>query len=126
MHQIEHFELVTPHPVSLKLGTGCDIRVTHGRLWITRPHHFEDVWLHSGESWTLPVAGTVWLSGEPAAQFQLARVLTGWRWLALANLRRRMPMLVNVSARLRILARGAGSQLQAGSWFAKANSLQLK
>ena len=113
MHQIEHFELATPHPVPLKLGAGCAIRVTHGRLWLTRPDHLEDVWLHSGESWTLPAAGSVWLSAEPAAQFQLAHKLTGWRWPTLANLRQRLPMRVNLSARLRILVPGAGSQWQA-------------
>ncbi|MBB1076753.1 DUF2917 domain-containing protein [Rhodoferax sp. 4810] len=114
MHQIEHFELATPHPVSLKLGAGCAIRVTHGRLWVTRPNHFEDVWLHAGESWTLPDSGTVWLSAEPVAQFQLAHSLTGWRWPGLVTMRWHLGALAEVSARAQGLARGAGSLLQAG------------
>ncbi len=112
MHQIEHFELATPHPVSLTLSAGCVIRVTHGRLWLTRPGHLEDVWLQAGEAWALPASGTVWLSAEPVAQFQLAHKLTGWRWPRLANLRLLINALAKVS--VRSLARGAGAQLQAG------------
>ena len=95
MHQIEHFELASPHPVSLKLGAGCMIRVTHGRLWLTRPGHGDDVWLQAGESWTLPASGMVWIGAEPAAQFQLARAFKPWRlsWLALP--RPRLPVLQN-------------------------------
>ena len=112
MHQIEHFELATPQPASLKLGAGCVIRVTHGRLWLTLPCHLEDVWLQSGDCWTLPATGTVWLSAEPAVQFQLAHALSGWRGSWLANLR--LKMLVDARAHLRSVVRSAGSQLQAG------------
>jgi hypothetical protein len=112
MHQIEHFEFATPQPASLKLGAGCVIRVTHGRLWLTRPDHLEDVWLQSGECWTLPATGTVWLSAEPAVQFQLAHPLTGLRWSRLANWR--MQMLVDMRTHLRAGVWSAGSQLQAG------------
>ncbi|MDR3367828.1 DUF2917 domain-containing protein [Rhodoferax sp.] len=91
MRQIEHFELATPQPVSLKLGAGCMIRVTHGRLWLTRPDHRDDVWLHAGESWTLPASGKVWISAEPAAQFQLAQAFEPWRWSWLALLRSLWP-----------------------------------
>jgi hypothetical protein len=93
MHQIEHFELTTPQPVSLKLGAGCMIRVTHGRLWLTRPGHPDDVWLQAGESWTLPASDTVWIGAEPAAQFQLARAFKPWRWSGLALLRQGLSAL---------------------------------
>lgn len=93
MHQINQFELTTLTPVRLTLGAGCTIRVTHGRLWLTRPGHLEDVWLQAGEGWTLPTAGTVWLSAEPVAQFQVARAVTPWRWPGLAPLRSCLPSL---------------------------------
>lgn len=91
MHQIEHFELASPQPVSLKLGAGCVVRVTHGRLWLTRPGHGDDVWLQAGESWSLPASGTVWIGAEPAAQFQLALSFKPWRFSWLALLRLRLP-----------------------------------
>ena len=107
MHQIEHFELATPQPVSLKLGAGCMIRVTHGRLWLTRPGHLDDVWLQAGDCWTLPANGTLWLGAEPAAQFQLARALKPWRWSGLALLRSRLPVLAhNTSLPLRAASAG--------------------
>ena len=98
--------------MSLKLGAGCVIRVTHGRLWVTLQGDAQDVWLQAGEGWALPDSGTVWLSAEPVAQFQLAHKLTGWRWPRLANLRLLINALAKVS--VRSLARGAGAQLQAG------------
>ena len=114
MHQIEHFELATAHPVTLKLGAGCVIRVTHGRLWVTRPNHFEDVWLHAGESWTLPASGAVWISAESAAKFQLAHSLSGWRWTRMTSLRQYLPRLHSPSLRARGWEPIAGSQWQAG------------
>jgi hypothetical protein len=114
MHQIEHFQLATPQPISLKLRAGCVIRVTHGRLWVTRPNHLEDVWLHAGERWMLPDSAAVWLSAEPQAQFQLAHSLTGWRRPLLANWRLRRPMLTPVGMPGQGLARIACSQMQAG------------
>ena len=90
MHRIEHFELRTPQPVSWKLGAGCRISVTHGRLWLTRPGHLDDVWLQAGDCWTLPASGTLWLGAEPAAQFQLAQAFKPWRRLGLALLRPRL------------------------------------
>lgn len=91
MHQIEHFELATPQPVSLKLGAGCMVRVTHGRLWLTRPGHGDDVWLQAGDGWTLPATGQVWIGAEPAAQFQIARAFKPWRLSWLARLGQRLP-----------------------------------
>lgn len=92
MHQIEHFELATPQPVSLKLGVGCVVRVTHGRLWLTRPGQLDDVWLQAGESWTLPASGQVWIGAEPAAQFQLALAVRPWRFSWIARLGQRLPV----------------------------------
>jgi Protein of unknown function (DUF2917) len=93
MHQIEHFELATPQPVSLKLVAGCVVRVSHGRLWLTRPGQLDDVWLQAGDSWTLPATGQVWIGAEPAAQFQLARAFKPWRFSWLALLRQGLPVL---------------------------------
>lgn len=93
MHQINHFEMATPAPVSLTLGAGCVIRVTHGRLWLTRPGHLQDVWLQAGDCWTLPTAGVVWLSAEPIAQFQVARAVTPWRWPEWVQLKPWLPSL---------------------------------
>ena len=86
MHQIEHFELATPHAVALKLGAGCMIRVTSGRLWLTVQDQLADVWLHAGECWTLPVSGIVWISAEGAAQFQLSRAFRQWQWPGLGRM----------------------------------------
>jgi len=82
MHQIEHFELATNDVVCLRLHAGCLVRVCHGRLWLTRAGHAQDVWLHPGESWMLPATGTIWLSAEPSAQFQLAHVVQPWPGLS--------------------------------------------
>jgi hypothetical protein len=102
MHQIEHFELATPHAVALKLDAGCVIRVTGGRLWLTVQDHLADVWLHAGEGWMLPVSGTVWLSAEGTAQFQLSRaVRQGW-WSSLERI-------------MHSLSPSAGLQLQAAT-----------
>ena len=96
MHQIEHYELADQHAVGLTLRAGCMIRVSHGRLWLTRPGQALDVWLQTGESWTQPSTGTVWLSAEPCAQFQLAHVLQPWP--ALAQLRHVLPTWVRCAA----------------------------
>lgn len=100
MHQIEHYELTEPRAVGLTLRTGCMVRVSHGRLWLTRPGDALDVWLHAGESWTQPSTGTVWLSAEPNAQFQLAHVLQPW------------PRLVQLHQMLPAWVRGVVSQRQ--------------
>lgn len=77
MYQIETFELNTAHVVAYQLKVGCVIRVTSGRLWLTRQGSPDDIWLQAGESWTMPVAnGTLWLSAEPAAEFQIAQAIT--------------------------------------------------
>jgi len=96
MHQIEHYELADQHAVGLTLRAGCMIRVSHGRLWLTRSGQALDVWLQTGESWTQPSTGTVWLSAEPSAQFQLAHVLQPWP--ALAQLRHLLPTRVRCAA----------------------------
>jgi len=89
MHQIEHYELTEPRTVGMSLRAGCVVRVGHGRLWLTRPGHALDLWLHAGESWTLPTTGTVWLSAETTAQFQLAQVVLPWP--GLSQLRQLLP-----------------------------------
>ncbi len=86
MVQIEHFELATPRTVALALSAGCVIRTTSGRLWLTVQGHAEDVWLQAGECWTLPAAGTVWMSAEPLAVFQVALTINRWRWPKLPHL----------------------------------------
>jgi len=81
MYQIENFELSTPRVVAYQLKTGCVIRVTSGRLWLTRQGSPDDLWLQAGESWTMPAAnGTLWLSAEPAAEFRIAHPLSTRRW----------------------------------------------
>lgn len=79
MIQIEHFELATPRPVALALRAGCVIRTTGGRLWLTVQGQPDDVWLQAGECWTLPAPGTVWMSAEPTAAFQVAQAFNQWR-----------------------------------------------
>lgn len=77
MYQIENFELRTPHVVAFQPKAGCVIRVTTGRLWLTLQGNPNDVWLQAGESWTMPVVNaTLWLSAEPAAEFQIAQSIT--------------------------------------------------
>ena len=74
MYQIETFELSTPRVVGYQLPPGCVILVTSGRLWLTRQGSPDDLWLRSGESWTMPVEnGTLWLSAEPVAEFRIAQ-----------------------------------------------------
>jgi len=82
MHQIQHYELTEPRAVGLTLRAGCTVRVSHGRLWLTQPGQALDVWLQAGESWTQAATGTVWLSAEPSAQFQLALVVQPWPGLS--------------------------------------------
>ena len=89
MHQIEHYELTEPRAVGLTLRAGCTVRVSHGRLWLTRPSHTLDLWMHAGESWTQPSTGLVWLSAEPTAQFQLAHLVQPWP--SLRQLRQLIP-----------------------------------
>lgn len=79
MVQIEHFELTSSRPAALALGAGTVIRVTRGRVWLTLQGQPEDVWLHACEQFTVPASGTVWVSAEPAAQFQVARAVSAWR-----------------------------------------------
>jgi Protein of unknown function (DUF2917) len=75
MRQIEHFELTTPVAVALRLAGGCIFRVTYGQVWLTLQGRLEDIWLQAGASWTLPVAGTVWVSADSVARFQLLRAI---------------------------------------------------
>lgn len=76
MYQIETFELSTSRVAMFRLKAGCVIRVTDGRLWLTLPGCMDDIWLRAGESWTLPVNSTLYLSAEPAAMFQVAQPIT--------------------------------------------------
>lgn len=74
MHQISHFELNAARVAAFQLKPGTVIRVTKGRLWLTLEGQAADVWLRTGEHWTLlGRRATVWLSAEPTAQFQLAQ-----------------------------------------------------
>jgi len=72
MYLIDHYELAEQRVVGLTVGTGCTLRVSHGRLWLTQPGQHQDLWLQPGESWTQATTGLVWLSAEPSARFQLA------------------------------------------------------
>jgi len=73
MIRIEQFELRAPQVVALRLPRAGVIRVNAGRLWLTQSGRTEDVWLSPHESWTSEKAGTVWLSAEPSADFQIAQ-----------------------------------------------------
>lgn len=76
MYRIENFELSSSRVAAFTLKAGWIIRVTTGRLWLTVHGHTDDVWLHANESWTMPaVVATVWLSAEPAAEFQIAQAI---------------------------------------------------
>lgn len=79
MYQIEHFELSAPRVVALALKAGAVIRVSSGRLWLTVQDQPDDIWLHAGAAWTLPAPGTLWLSAEPAATFQVLVQTSPWR-----------------------------------------------
>lgn len=88
MYQIEHFELSATRATTFQLKTGCVIRVTSGRLWLTVQGDHNDVWLQAGEHWIMPANGTLWLSAEPQAVFQIAQpiaVLRPVRLLKLLN-----------------------------------------
>lgn len=81
MYQIENFELNKSSVVGFQLKTGCLIRVTAGRLWLTLQGQPGDVWLQAGECWTMPaVNATVWLSAEPTTEFQIAQSITMRCW----------------------------------------------
>jgi hypothetical protein len=75
MYKIEHYELSAQHPVACPLKAGCVVRVDTGRLWLTLQGRVNDVWLQTGEAWVLPVDGTLWLSAEPVARFNIAQPL---------------------------------------------------
>ena len=75
MYQIETFELSTSRVALFQLKAGCVIRVTGGRLWLTRQGRAEDIWLRTGECWTVPVNNVLYLSAEPTAEFQIAQAL---------------------------------------------------
>lgn len=79
MYQIETFELGTSRVALFRLKAGCVIRVTQGRLWLTLQGQSDDIWLHTGERWTVPVNGVLWLSAEPRAEFKMAQPLPK-RW----------------------------------------------
>lgn len=87
MVRIEHFELTTPHTASLALEAGCVIRVSSGRLWLTVQGQSDDVWLQAEGCFTLPTRGKVWISAEPAAQFQVARRVKAMNWPTLQGLK---------------------------------------
>jgi len=82
MHSIENFELSTPAAISLTLQTGSVLRATGGRLWLTLAGHPDDIWLKAGERWTMPSRGTVCLSAEPAAAFQILHPVASQRMYA--------------------------------------------
>lgn len=73
MRHIEHFELSAGRVVALQIRAGSALRVTHGRLWLTLEGQPSDIWLLPGQSWMMPVHGTLWLSAEPVAEFQLTQ-----------------------------------------------------
>ena len=75
MYQIETFELSTSRVALFQLKAGGVIRVTGGRLWLTRQGRAEDIWLRTGECWTVPVNSVLYLSAEPTAAFQIAQAL---------------------------------------------------
>lgn len=80
MYQIETFELSTSRVALFRLKAGCVIRVTQGRLWLTQQGQADDIWLRTGERWTVPVNGVLWLGAEPMAEFKLAQPLQGqWK-----------------------------------------------
>ena len=74
MYQIKHFELATQRPVALHLRAGSVIRSASGCVWLTMAGQPDDVWLNAGESWTVTRVGTVWISAEAAAAFQVAQL----------------------------------------------------
>lgn len=74
MQHIDSFELNTPQVAALRLRAGSRIRVTSGRLWLTVQGGSSDIWLQTGQEWTLHSKhATLWLSAEPSAAFQIAR-----------------------------------------------------
>lgn len=72
MYQIENFELGTSRVARFRLKAGDVIRLTEGRMWLTLQGSQDDIWLRAGDSWTLPANGTIFLSAEPIAVFQMA------------------------------------------------------
>ena len=79
MYQIETFELSSSRAALFRLKAGCVIRVTQGRLWLTLQGQSDDIWLRTGESWTVPVNRTICLSAEPLALFQVAQAIAATR-----------------------------------------------
>lgn len=75
MKQIENFELTAARVAAFQLKAGCVIRVTTGCLWLTLQGRPDDIWLRAGQAWTVPANGTLWLSAEPAATFQVLQAI---------------------------------------------------
>jgi hypothetical protein len=87
MVEIKHFEMSTPSIAALALDGGSVIRLISGRLWLTVQGQSDDVWLTASGNFTLSARGTVWISAEPAAQFQVAQRVAHWRGPALQALK---------------------------------------
>ena len=73
MRHIEHFELSAGSVVALQIRAGSALRVTRGRLWLTLAGQPNDIWLLPDQCWVMPVHGTLWLSAEPVAEWQLVQ-----------------------------------------------------
>ena len=65
------FCLHSGQPLSLSHARGCRLRCTAGVLWITVPGLVEDVFLESGEEFTVPDQGRVLVEAVDRARLMV-------------------------------------------------------
>lgn len=63
-----HQETLVPgHPLRLARARGRQVSCERGCVWITAPGVPEDVFLHPGQTWTIPSNGLVLLEADAHA-----------------------------------------------------------
>lgn len=66
-------ELILRAERPLRLTGCCDlpVRCRSGRVWITAPGQADDIFLHAGQTWTVPTDGLVLIEAEGSASVAL-------------------------------------------------------
>lgn len=62
-----HETLVPGHPLRLVRARGRQVSCERGCVWITAPGEPDDVFLHPGQTWTVPSSGLVLIEAEANA-----------------------------------------------------------
>lgn len=63
--------LAPGRPLRLTGGRGRQVACEGGCVWITAPGEVDDVFLHAGQCWTVPVNGLVLIEAEGSAVVRL-------------------------------------------------------